>query len=735
MKFFNTKYSIRLLFTLILLVGILIPVIFTNTFFFYKFSETYTNDHQNTITINAKSLSNSLDQYLDKYSIIFDVIAERELWEELTVLNNSMTIEEVNDFYSKITTNDDVGDNVVFAENYRAIVNLITSYESNDSIKTIYIGTPDKYVFTNEIGFGNTVLYGFEGEDFDCTQRPWYTGAINKGDDIYWSTPYIDKDMETTVLSASKAVYSSEGTLIAVMSMDIHIDLFLDKILQFEFDDKYANFIIDDQGNYIFADTEKIGENVQNEKLVNFLDSSDTFIEIDNNTYTKLRNNESDWFIIQSYSQYEVAKDIHELAESIIIFGIIILSLISLITFFSSNIYFKPISILTNHFKRIEEEKDITIKLSDNLSNENNEIGLLFKSVTNMQESVKDSMDQVEYLSYHDLLTEVNNRSFFEKELKLLNTKDNLPLSLVMIDVNGLKLINDAFGHNAGDNLLRITGEILKKNVRSTDVVSRWGGDEFVLLLPKTSLQEAKTIVEKIHNYSSEITFKYGDISLAVGAATKTDPREDMLKVFRLAEEIMYQEKNSVVSSVRSETINTIINTLFEKSPETKDHSMRVSELATLIAESLELPENKVNDIKTIGTIHDIGKIVIDSVLLEKTTPLSDEEFEVIQNHSLIGSRMLSLTHEYTRLASGVLHHHERWDGKGYPNKLKDLQIPLESRIIAVADAFDAMVSPRPYKDSFMTNEQAIAEVVRCSGTQFDPGIVKIFVEKVVSKL
>lgn len=734
MKLLNSKYSIKLIFTLILIFGILIPVIFTNTFFFNMFSSTYNEEHKNTITLNAQSLNYSLDQYFSKYSLIFDVLSEGAVWDEFTNINDALTVEEVKTLYSQITLEQEVGEYEKFAEEYRALVNLISSYEADESIKTIYIGTPDKYVFTNNIGDGNTVLYGYNGEEFDCTSRPWYIGAVNKGTDIYWSIPYVDKDNETIVLSASKTILDENNELIGVISMDIHIDTFTEEILSFKFDDTYSSFIIDNNGVYIIAEMDNIGNNVENEQLIEFLSMDKTFIEINKTTYTKIHNSESDWYIIQTFSENQVTKDLNTLLISSWFYGLLLLLIVILVSYILSNIYLKPIYLLTSHFKQIEDEKDISIKLPSYISTEGNELGLLFKSVQKMQNSVQNSLAKVEYLSYHDQLTTINNRTFFEEELAKLNNKKYLPLSIVMIDVNGLKLINDAFGHTAGDELLKITSTILKENIRKNDLVARWGGDEFVLLLPNTSTEIAKQRTESILKATKNISFKYGDVSLAMGVATKTEIDQDMFKIFRLAEEIMYQEKNNVASSVRSETINTIINTLFEKSPETKDHSIRVSEYAEAIAQEMKLPENKVNDIKTIGTIHDIGKIVIDSSILEKITPLTKKEREIIYNHSLIGSRMLSSTHEYTRLAPGVLHHHERIDGTGYPNKLKGDQIPLESRIISVADAFDAMISSRPYKKNGLTIDDAIKELIQHSDTQFDKDIALLFIEKVIPR-
>lgn len=737
MKIFKRKHSFRAISIIILVFGILIPVIFTNTFFFNEISKEYNEDHKSAIALNAKSLNYSLDQYLDKYSLVFDVVSDSAVWDKIIDVNSTLTKQEVKDLYTQISLGNDVLAYEDYADDYQSLISLISSYEADESIKSIYIGTPDSYVFTNEIGDTNTVIYqlvGDESSDFDCTTRPWYTGAIAKGNDIYWTPPYLDKDGETIVLSGSKTIYDQEGNLVGVISMDINIDHFTEEILQFEFDDKYSRCIIDLEGNFIFAQVDKLDSNIENSELITWLSSDEEFIEIDGIVYTKINNGESGWYIIQSFSQEQIDLDMRNLLGSAWAYGLIIVILIVLISYFQSGLLLKPIKILTGHFKKIEDQKDLSIMLPESNVTKINEFGLLFTSVENMQKSVRDSMEQVEYLSYYDQLTEINNRSFFEKALQRLNKEKYLPLSIVMIDVNGLKLINDTYGHHAGDELLKSTGSALKENTRPSDVVSRWGGDEFVLLLPNTELKNAKIIIERIKATASEIDFEYGDISLAIGVATKVDKSEDSSEVFKLAEQIMYQEKNNVESSIRSETINTIINTLFEKSPETKEHSTRVSELATEIAKSMGLPENIVNDIKTIGTIHDIGKIVVDTSILDKIDPLTKEERQIIKNHSLIGSRILSSTHEYTRLAPGVLHHHERIDGKGYPDQLKGDQIPLESRIISVADAFDAMISHRPYKDKALTIDEAVEEIKKHSGTQFDEEIAKVFVEKVVYK-
>ena len=342
--------------------------------------------------------------------------------------------------------------------------------------------------------------------------------------------------------------------------------------------------------------------------------------------------------------------------------------------------------------------------------------------------------EKIIYLSFHDLLTGLYNRRFFEEEMIRLDNPRNYPITVVMGDVNGLKLVNDAFGHTEGDHLLKEVGRFLKDGCRANDVVCRWGGDEFVLLLPNTSNEEATILLERIKNITANASYKFGHISVSFGYETKVESSQSLKKIFLEAEELMYINKIDTVNSVRTETIKTILNTLFEKSSAIKLHTERVSKYAEMIAVAMRLPKAKVIDIKTIGNLHDIGKIVIDLSILDKPGKLTKNEYEIIKQHPVSGAKMLASSHEYNRLSFGVLHHHERYDGKGYPNQLTGENIPLESRIISVADAYDAMTSERSYKNR-LTKAEAIAELIEYSGTQFDKIVVEAFVTSVVNHI
>lgn len=347
--------------------------------------------------------------------------------------------------------------------------------------------------------------------------------------------------------------------------------------------------------------------------------------------------------------------------------------------------------------------------------------------------SRKKAEDEVLYLSYYDQLTGLYNRRFYEEELKRINTSRNLPITLVLADVNGLKLTNDAFGHSLGDNLLKKIAQVFKNECRTEDVVARIGGDEFVFLLPKTSSTEAQKIIERINHSISEKQKENIICSVSFGWATKHYLKEDIRKIFMRAEDYMYRNKLAESSSMRNETIKMITKTLNEKNRREQLHCERVSKLCELIGNALRLSPDAVRELKMAGLLHDIGKIGIDESLLNKRGKLSEAEWADMRRHPEIGYHILRSVNEFAPIAKYVLHHHERIDGQGYPRQLKDDEIPIQSKIICIADAYDAMTSHRPYRNDLSLSE-VIAEFKRNAGSQFDQEILKVFIDQIMKQ-
>jgi len=349
----------------------------------------------------------------------------------------------------------------------------------------------------------------------------------------------------------------------------------------------------------------------------------------------------------------------------------------------------------------------------------------------NIEERKKAQAESL-YLSYHDQLTGLYNRRFYEEELTRLDTECNLPLTIAMGDVNGLKLINDSFGFAVGDKLLVKIANAIKKGCRERDIIARLGGDEFVIIFPQTDAVEAARILDRIKYLLTEEKVGSISISISFGAETKNSVNEDVQEIIKKTEDHMYRHKIYESSSMRSRTIALIMNTLFEKNDREMLHSKRVSEICESIAIKMEFDKDDVNQIRIAGLMHDIGKIGIDEKILNKPQALDDDEWKEIKKHPEIGYRILNSATEFSEIAGDILSHHERWDGKGYPNGLIGEKIPLRARIIAVADAFDAMTVGRTYRAA-RSEEAAAQEIARCSGTQFDPQIVRVFIELVLA--
>ncbi len=342
----------------------------------------------------------------------------------------------------------------------------------------------------------------------------------------------------------------------------------------------------------------------------------------------------------------------------------------------------------------------------------------------------KKSHDEIEYLSFHDHLTGLYNRRFYEEELSRLDIARNWPLTIVMGDVNGLKLINDSFGHATGDQLLIKTATALTNSCRADDIIARIGGDEFIILYPQTDAFEAAKLIRRIKNILKKDSIKGLEISVSFGCATKTNAADDIEEIFKQAEDIMYHNKLYEGASLKSRVIDNIIDALNHKSDREEIHSQQVSILCEKMGVVLGMEEYQIKKLKAFGLLHDIGKIAISDQILNKSNRLTDAEWLEMKNHAEIGYRILCTNKELTEIADYVLAHHERWDGQGYPKGLKGLEIPLPSRICAIADAYDAMINERSYK-STLPRDLAVAELLKNAGTQFDPELVGIFIDQV----
>lgn len=352
---------------------------------------------------------------------------------------------------------------------------------------------------------------------------------------------------------------------------------------------------------------------------------------------------------------------------------------------------------------------------------------LVFHDVTQKRKT----QSEILYLSYHDFLTGLFNRRYFEEEAGRLDRAENLPLSVLMLDVNGLKLTNDAFGHKMGDALLKKVAEIIEKNARKGDLIARIGGDEFAVLLPKTNETEVMMISQRILESAKLETVGSVIISMGIGRATRLIMSQSLEDTVVAAENMMYKNKVQSSRQMRDQTIILIQATLNEKSDRERIHSQRVGRIAKFIGQAMNLTTDQVKTLETLGLLHDLGKIIVAEEILNKEGKLTEKEYSIMKTHAETGYQILKSVEEFVPLAEIVLSHHEWWNGSGYPRNLKGHDIPLFSRIIQVADAYEAMTAGRPYQAAF-NKEETIEELRSLSGIQFDPEIIDVFVEKVL---
>ncbi len=335
--------------------------------------------------------------------------------------------------------------------------------------------------------------------------------------------------------------------------------------------------------------------------------------------------------------------------------------------------------------------------------------------------------ENLEFISYHDQLTGLLNRSWFDIANKDLEKAEQLPLSLIMGDLNGLKLINDTYGHAMGDRFLQRAADIIRHACRKDDFIVRWGGDEFVVLLPQTEYARAVQIIDKIVQECRQVQFENLPVSIALGIATKQIPEDNLAEVLKVAEDAMYRQKLTESRSVKSAVLNAMLQLLHEKNLEVEEYAALRLKTVKTFGNFLELSSKELSHLELLTRIHDIGRINFPDGLLTKTEPLTLEDWAIIQKHPEVGYRITQATEEFSHISKEILSHHERWDGTGYPQKTVAEEIPYLSRIVAIVDAYEMMKNGRPYKKP-MAEEDILSELQRCAGSQFDPNLVDEFI-------
>jgi diguanylate cyclase (GGDEF)-like protein len=338
--------------------------------------------------------------------------------------------------------------------------------------------------------------------------------------------------------------------------------------------------------------------------------------------------------------------------------------------------------------------------------------------------SLRASRRELEHAATTDPLTGLANRRALMSDLARAER-----CVLMLFDLNGFKSYNDAFGHLAGDALLTRLGRALRTAVAPAGAAYRLGGDEFCVIAPAAHRTEFElaaidALCERGEGF---------DVTASFGAVLVDEEAADASEALRIADQRMYAQKTVGPTSASQQSTAVLMRALAERHPELGDHTDTVAQLSEAVGWALGLARDDVDQIRSAAALHDIGKVAIPDAILSKPGPLDEEEWAFMKRHTLIGERIISAAPALTAVARLVRSSHERWDGAGYPDGLAGADIPLGARIIAVCDAYDAMVADRPYRPA-RTSAEAIAELRSCSGTQFDPDVVVAFAAALVAQ-
>ena len=367
--------------------------------------------------------------------------------------------------------------------------------------------------------------------------------------------------------------------------------------------------------------------------------------------------------------------------------------------------------------------------LSDRVSmSGRDELAGLAGSINGMLAALELSQEQLIYLSGHDSLTGLYSRGYFEQKMRQYSDGRIMDIGIILCDIDGLRLINDTLGHDTGDQLLIATAEVMRESALPDDIVARVGGDEFAFLIQNATVvtleERCRQIRDEIGSYNTKHPTL--PLSISMGLSSGTVPLKSLTDLYNDADTSVNREKLHRAKSTRSAIVQALMKAMEARDFITEGHADRLPKLAAMLAGTIGLSERRTSELSLLAQFHDIGKVGIPDRILFKNSSLTEEETFEMQKHSAIGYRIAQSLSDLMPIADWILKHHELWNGSGYPFHLKEEEIPLECRILAIIDAYDAMTSDRPYRKA-LSNRQAIKELGKYAGIRYEPVLVKQF--------
>lgn len=646
-------------------------------------------------------------------------------------------------------------------------VNLAHLYKS--------AGVFDGISVTNRSGIvenfypGNKTLIG---QDF--SDRVYVKNVLRTGRQFV-TEPYLAKTGNMVVAVASP-IKDDKGKVTGVITGSINLltNKTLSKLVESAVIDKtISGYVITRSGGLVYhPDTRRLLAQRIDDLVISNIKSEPKF----SNNYLDTEGNQLlvgyapikqlGWGVVIQVPVKQALKAGIELRNKIILILFISAVIIFLLSVWQARKISAPLQSLAEGVEQVaagnfsvtvdESSQDETGVLARAFNSMVEHIETMQSDILNQQRELRLKNEELLVMAITDGLTKLYNYRYFQDCLTqgvAMAKHEQQSVALLIIDIDHFKHYNDLFGHQAGDQLLYELGQLLITELGPNDMVARYGGEEFTVILYGASDEEAIKMAEKIRRAVEQYPFPgreqqpAGTLTVSIGVATYPENAKNKEELIKLADEALYKAKYfsrnkvelyfSVLDELKSdlnqseaELINSIkmlVRIVNAKDKYTYGHSERVGKYAVAIAEKMGLPAEDIKTIKIGAFLHDIGKIEVSRAILMKRGRLTDEEFDLIKKHPHWGAEMIKTVDALQPVIPLLRHHHERYDGKGYPTGLKGIKIPLHARIMAVADSFDAMTSNRPYGTRKNVKE-AIDELKNFAGTQFDPEIVNVFV-------